>query len=487
MRAGFASQSSIRPEWVLTSARKLACRLAVRVDGWQSNRASSVSSQKRALSRRRARRRRCSSFDPEKVSIQKRLGGEARTVAELGKGDFFGEMAVLNERPRTATATCLEDITCLVIDKRRSSRCSRDRRSSRPGSFVASRGGSTAPAMVEILVDGTPRARAPRHPHHDRRDRRRRRQARSGRDRGRRSAPEHVEGVAARLKRLRLATVSDDGILHVTDRGRFFEFWNSSRGRADRLRLHVVGCHGGETPKHRTSAFILDGRLAIDAGSLTSGMSLEEQCALDAVLVSHAHLDHIRDLATIADNRAQNGSPPLILAGTKATCDVLKKHFFNDLVWPDFSKIPSKAKPTIVYLPLKPEVSTKIAGYTVRSILVSHTNETCAFVIEKNGQAIAYSGDTGPTDRLWEVLNDTPNLRAMLMEVSFPSHMHKLAKVSGHYTPETLDKELKKYMNSKDLPVLLYHIKPVFQSSVEKECAKIKGELTVLEAPRRGS
>src|SRR5271170_4715365 len=99
------------------------------------------------------------------------------------------------------------------------------------------------------------------------------------------------------------------------------------------MELRVIGCHGGETPRHRTSAFLIDERLAIDAGSLTSGMELDAQCALRAVLVSHAHLDHIRDLATIADNRLQNRAKPLVVAGTKATIAVLRKHFFNDLLW----------------------------------------------------------------------------------------------------------------------------------------------------------
>src|SRR5215470_19399643 len=129
------------------------------------------------------------------------------------------------------------------------------------------------------------------------------------------------------------------------------------------MDLRVIGCHGGETPRHRTSAFVVDDVLAIDAGSLTSGMELKAQLALKAALVSHAHLDHIRDLATIADNRAQNHCPPLIIAGTKQTIDILRKHFFNGLLWPDFSKIPSARQPTIKYQVLKPEVKTKIAGY----------------------------------------------------------------------------------------------------------------------------
>lgn len=247
------------------------------------------------------------------------------------------------------------------------------------------------------------------------------------------------------------------------------------------MQLRVVGCHGGETPKHRTSAFLLDDRIAIDAGSLTSGLDLKMQYALEAVLVSHAHLDHIRDLATIADNRAQYGCKPLTVVSTAATIGVLKRHFFNGLVWPDFTAIPTKRHPTIVYKPLKPEVRTEIAGFGVKAIAVTHTIDTCAFIVDKKGISVAYSGDTGPTDRLWEMLDEEPDLRALLMEVSFPNEQQKLATVSGHHTPQTLLPDLKKYKRPKDLPTLLYHIKPAFQSAVEKQCAKLRGvNLTVL-------
>jgi len=246
------------------------------------------------------------------------------------------------------------------------------------------------------------------------------------------------------------------------------------------MELRVVGCHGGETPNHRTSAFVLDERLAIDAGSLTSGLDLKSQFRLSACLVSHAHLDHIRDLATIADNRCQADCEPLIVAGTKATLSVLKKHFFNNLLWPDFTVIPNKTRPTLQFLELKPEKPVDVVGYKVRSMLVNHTIESAGFIIEGKDAAIGYSGDTGPTDRFWELLNETKNLKAALVEVSFPNREQKLASVSGHHTPRTLLKDLKKYHKPQDLPTLLYHIKPVFQGEVEQECARIKGvNLTV--------
>jgi 3',5'-cyclic-nucleotide phosphodiesterase len=244
--------------------------------------------------------------------------------------------------------------------------------------------------------------------------------------------------------------------------------------------LRVVGCHGGETPRHRTSAFVVDDRIAIDAGSLTSGLELRAQCALEAVLVSHAHLDHIRDLATVADNRNQNACPTLVVAGTKETIAVLKKHFFNNLLWPDFSKIPNAQRPAITYRELKPGKPATVAGYEVQAVRVSHTIATCGFVVRGRGGALGYSGDTGPTDELWTVLNATPDLKALLMEVSFPNDQERLARVSGHHTPATLDRDMKKLERRKELPTLLYHIKPSFQAKVERECARLSGvNLTV--------
>lgn len=53
-----------------------------------------------------------------KVRLSRRLKGRDTTVAILPPGEFFGEMALVNQRPRSATATCEEDSWLLVIDGR---------------------------------------------------------------------------------------------------------------------------------------------------------------------------------------------------------------------------------------------------------------------------------------------------------------------------------------------------------------------------------
>jgi len=53
-----------------------------------------------------------------KVKISKRIRGVEKTLATLDKGEFFGEMAILNDKPRSATAETIEDCEMLVIDRK---------------------------------------------------------------------------------------------------------------------------------------------------------------------------------------------------------------------------------------------------------------------------------------------------------------------------------------------------------------------------------
>jgi 3',5'-cyclic-nucleotide phosphodiesterase len=219
----------------------------------------------------------------------------------------------------------------------------------------------------------------------------------------------------------------------------------------------------------------VDDTLAIDAGALTSALELPDQHRVEAVLVSHAHMDHVRDLATIADNRCQQGGPPLEIVGLKSTLDVLRAHFFNDLLWPDFSKIPAGTQGmTITYREVEAEQTVTVAGKQITPVHVTHTIDTAAFIVADAKKTIAYSGDTGPTERFWEVLAERPRLDALLMEVSFPNDNAALARVSGHHTPQSLDLEMNKLNRAEDVPTLLYHIKPFFQREVERELARVR-------------
>jgi len=248
------------------------------------------------------------------------------------------------------------------------------------------------------------------------------------------------------------------------------------------MELKVLGCHGGESPKHRSPAFLLNGRLAVDAGAITSMLELKEQRKIEAVILSHGHLDHVKDLAVLADARAQGGGPPLQIISTSGTIRNLRRHYFNDKIWPDYSVIPASETPTIVFKCIRPEKITKVCGFSVKPVVVNHTVEAVGFIIDNGKTSIAYSGDTGYTDRLFEVIGAQKNLSAFLMEVAFPNSQEWLANIAGHHTPGMLAKSLKKIPGKRDLPVMLFHIKPVFQQKVERELARLKmSNLSILQ------
>lgn len=248
------------------------------------------------------------------------------------------------------------------------------------------------------------------------------------------------------------------------------------------MQLRVLGCHGGETPKHRTSSFLLGDEVAIDAGAITSMLSLDEQTRIRSVLVSHPHMDHVRDLATLADNRCQQGGATLDIVGVPATIDALRKHFFNDIIWPDFTLIDSKEGPTVRFVEVQPNQVADVDGYQVTPIMVNHTVDTSAFIVRQNEASIVYGGDTGPTEELWTHINALDDLQALMIEVSFPTDEAELAYNSRHLTTETLASELAKLEQSDELPIFLYHIKPTFEAKVLKELAHIRGRnLQVLQ------
>ncbi len=252
------------------------------------------------------------------------------------------------------------------------------------------------------------------------------------------------------------------------------------------MRFRVLGCHGGESATHRATSFLIDDVLMLDAGSATRSLTVQEQIAIDHIVVSHVHLDHVRDIALLCDNIIGARQKPLTVHCSDFTADALFKHILNNVIWPDFSKIPNpgdpEKRPTLVVNRFKPGSTIEIGPYQIKTVLVNHTVETCAMFVRDKSGTIVYSGDTGPTDALYAEVNRTEDLRAFITEVSFPNAMEGLAKVSGHLTPVMLQTELKKLETKLQVPVLIYHLKPGFYDVVKQQIADLKdSRITILK------
>jgi ribonuclease BN (tRNA processing enzyme) len=242
------------------------------------------------------------------------------------------------------------------------------------------------------------------------------------------------------------------------------------------MRLRVLGCHGGESPSHRTTCFLIDDDLLIDAGAITRGLTVPEQAKINHVVVSHSHLDHIGDLALLADNVISMRDKPVEIYCTDVTADALEKHFFNNVIWPNFTKIPlPRAKDqTVLHLTrIRSGEPFTIGGYTLRTVPVKHPVECHGVFVRGKTGTLVYSGDTGPTDRLWTELNELDDLRAFILEVSFPNELKELAHISGHLTPELLSEELGKWQPKNKAPVLLYGMKPAFHEALKEQIAAL--------------
>jgi len=238
------------------------------------------------------------------------------------------------------------------------------------------------------------------------------------------------------------------------------------------VHLTVLGPHGGELPGCRSTCFLLDGVLALDAGALTSTMPLDELVKIDDVLLTHSHFDHVKDLPLLADVLVGRRDKPVTIWANTECIATLRENLFNNVLWPDFTRIPTKKTPVFKLKAFKSGATIQIGKYKVKSIPVSHPVESCGFVISDGQSSMAMSGDTGPTEKFWKVLNGLKDLKVLLLETSFPNALQALADISGHFTPQTMFAELNKF-DRRDCQVILYHLKPAFVDVLKREVKKM--------------
>jgi ribonuclease BN (tRNA processing enzyme) len=234
------------------------------------------------------------------------------------------------------------------------------------------------------------------------------------------------------------------------------------------MRIRILGCYGNELPGYRTVSFLVNDSVLIDAGSVTSVLTLEEQMKLKTILVSHSHLDHIKDLAFLADNVIGGIKEPISIVSTRKVIDDIRKNLLNNVIWPDFTVIPSKKSPVFEYKPIGLNKKVKLNGLEVKAVEVDHSIHAIGYLISDGKSSMLYSGDTGPTKKLWQEVSKHKNIKAMFIEISFPNVLQGLADVSGHFTPKSLSEELKKLADS-SVPIYLYHLKPKFLEPVLAE------------------
>ncbi|MGE3973213.1 MAG: MBL fold metallo-hydrolase [Bdellovibrionales bacterium] len=238
------------------------------------------------------------------------------------------------------------------------------------------------------------------------------------------------------------------------------------------MNVRIIGSHGGTAPGYRTSCYMINDDFLIDCGSAASSLTLEEQGKIEHILITHPHIDHVKDICFLIENSFHKDRKPLVLRSTSVILEDIHKHLFNNVLWPDFSKIyvdTARTKTLLHFEPLEKEFN--IHGIKIHHEKVNHPAHAVGFILDDGKSQIVFSGDTGPTDALWMAANQCPNLKAIFTEISFPTRLDSLAKASGHFTTAQLLNELNK-IDNKEVPIYIAHFKPQFFDELMDEFYK---------------
>jgi len=215
------------------------------------------------------------------------------------------------------------------------------------------------------------------------------------------------------------------------------------------------------------TSYVINGSVAVDAGSLGIYGGPKEQRRIKHIFLTHAHIDHVGSLPVLAENTYENPHYGVRVLGTAETLQTVKDHIFNDKIWPSFFLAPLDKGGNLTLHAVEPENPIRINNLTFTAVPVEHSVPTCAYIVDDESSSIVIGSDSGPTERVWEIAGGRPHLKAVFLESSFPDDMNELAVRSGHLTPSLLEREAKKL--SADVRIIVTHIKPNFRRRIIEE------------------
>jgi len=227
------------------------------------------------------------------------------------------------------------------------------------------------------------------------------------------------------------------------------------------MKIRVLGCSGAIAAGYKTTAFLLDDDVLIDAGTGVGDLPLDALARIDHILVSHSHLDHVLSIPLLADSvlrlRAAEGRPPIQVHALPETLAALKSHLFNGVIWPDFTRLPRPDAPVLTLHPFEVGQRLNLGGRSIEVLSARHTVPACGFAVEGPQGHWVFTGDTGPNPTLWERLSQL-KVSHLVIETAFGDDESELARISQHLCPTELARELQHLGGQ--IQVHITHIKP---------------------------
>jgi cAMP phosphodiesterase len=221
---------------------------------------------------------------------------------------------------------------------------------------------------------------------------------------------------------------------------------------------------GSASARQHLACLVVEGRLAIDAGSLAMGATDAHRREIRDIVLTHAHLDHIAGLPPFIDDLYTTLTGPVRVHATREVIEVLEEHIFNWSVYPRFSELRNESGPVIEYREFERGNSFTAAGLTLTPVDVHHKVPATGFSVSDGASAVGVAGDTASLAGFQKFAAAGDRLDTLVVECAFPDEMHELAAVSHHMTPAILRRELELF----DVlpPVMIVNIKPMYRARV---------------------
>lgn len=234
------------------------------------------------------------------------------------------------------------------------------------------------------------------------------------------------------------------------------------------MQIKILGWAGGIGAGLRTTSFMLDDDILIDAGTGLGDLPLNQMTGIRHIFLSHSHMDHIAGLPLLADTMFGAHDEPVVVHAQEKTIKALKAHIFNWVIWPDFSELPNKANPCIRFDVMKPGEKATIRNREIEMIPVNHTVPCVGYCVTGRNGVVVFSGDTTTNDTLWAALNEYDRIDLLFIEAAFSNNDLEISRISKHYCPQLLADDLKKLNHHPE--IWLTHFKPGDEDLIYQEC-----------------
>lgn len=234
------------------------------------------------------------------------------------------------------------------------------------------------------------------------------------------------------------------------------------------MRIRVLGCSGAIAKDCRTTSFLIDDDTLIDAGTGVGDLTLDEMRRVERVFLTHSHLDHVAALPLMVDSVGGNRSRPLQIHALPGTVRALQAHIFNDLIWPDFSRIPSETAPFIQYREIAVGQLIAAGDKEIEVLPAVHTVPAVGYAVSAAKRQWVFSGDTERNPAFWARLNRL-DVAMLVIETAFSNRESQLAQLSLHLSPQVLATELEQIDAEKNFPIYITHTKPAETALIMEE------------------